>query len=130
MGAPSLNLFAAFGAGIAAWEAVVHASLLINRQSPRLFGIRLAPRLNAVQSVVPALVAIGLARFALAKDERPPFAIRWLARGVLGSGSSTSRSRLSWRTPIFTTARLLPAPKARRSARRLDRKGLAPLVAL
>lgn len=84
MKAPSVKLLAAFGAGIAAWEAVVHASLFLNRQSPRLFGIRLAPRLNAVQSVVPAVVAIGLARYALARGDQPPFAFRWLARRVLG----------------------------------------------
>jgi hypothetical protein len=83
MKAPSLKLLAAFGAGIAAWEAVVHASLLLNRQSPRLFGLRLAPRLNAVQSVVPAIAAVGLARFALAHDDRPPLAFRWIARRVL-----------------------------------------------
>jgi len=84
MRSPSLKLLAAFGAGIAAWEAVVHASLLLNRQSPRLFGIRLAPRLNAVQSVVPAIAAVALGRYALAHDDRPPFAFRWIARRVLG----------------------------------------------
>lgn len=84
MRAPSLKLLAAFGAGVAAWEAVVHASLFLSRQSPRLFGIRLAPRLNAVQSIVPAIAALGLARYALARDDRPPFAFRWIARRVLG----------------------------------------------
>ncbi|MEX2046418.1 MAG: L-2-amino-thiazoline-4-carboxylic acid hydrolase [Chloroflexota bacterium] len=84
MRAPSFKRLAAFGAGIAAWEAVVHASLFLNRQSPRLFGIRLAPRLNAVQSIVPAIAALGLARYALARDDRPPFAFRWIARRVLG----------------------------------------------
>lgn len=84
MRSPSLKLLAAFGAGIAAWEAAVHASLLLNRQSPRLFGIRHALRLNAVQSVVPAIAAVGLARYALAHDDRPPFAFRWITRRVLG----------------------------------------------
>ena len=76
MKARSRELLAAFGAGIATWESVVHASLLLDRQSPRVFGIRLAPRLNVVQSVVPAAVAIGLARYALARGGRLPFAFR------------------------------------------------------
>lgn len=83
MGAPSLKLLAAFGAGIAAWESAVHASFLLSRQSPRLFGIRLAPHLNAVQSVVPAVVAIALVRFATTREDRPPFPFRRVARAVL-----------------------------------------------
>jgi len=72
MKTPSFKLLAAFGAGIAAWEAVVHASLFLNRQSPRLFGIRLSPRLNVMQSVVPAIAAAGLVRYALARDDSSP----------------------------------------------------------
>lgn len=83
MNAPSVKLIAAFGAGIAAWEAVVHAALFVNRESPTLFGVRLTPRLNALQSIVPVVVAVGLARYALARDDRAPFAFRWLARRVL-----------------------------------------------
>lgn len=56
--------FAAFGAGVALWEAIVHGSLLFSRQRPTLFGIRLTDRLNLVQSIVPAVVAILLGRYA------------------------------------------------------------------
>jgi hypothetical protein len=55
---------AAFGAGVALWEAIVHGSLLISRQRPTLFGIQLTDRLNVVQSLVPAAVALLLGRYA------------------------------------------------------------------
>lgn len=83
MKTPSLRTIAAFGAGVATWEAIVHASLLLNRQTPRLFGIRLTPRVNFVQSVVPAIFAVAVARYAFAREDRPPLLFRWLARRVL-----------------------------------------------
>jgi len=55
---------AAFGAGVALWEAIVHGSLLISRQRPTLFGIQLTDRLNVVQSLGPAAVALLLGRYA------------------------------------------------------------------
>lgn len=60
----TLGKIAAFGAGVALWEAAVHCSLLLNRVQPTLFGIRLVSRLNFVQSVVPALTGVALLRFA------------------------------------------------------------------
>lgn len=58
----TLRSVAALGAGIAAREALVHFSPLANRASPRLFGVRLGPRVSLVQSIVPAVFAVGLAR--------------------------------------------------------------------
>lgn len=84
MGAPRTRGLAAFAAGVTAWEAVVHLSLLLNRSSPRLFGIRLSPRLNLLQTTVPAAFALVLARYAFA-GEKPPIAFRWIARRALGS---------------------------------------------
>ncbi len=65
-----LRAVAAFGAGIALWEAILHASLLANRLTPRLFGIRLSPRLNAIQVVVPGLISVLLARYAFSPRRR------------------------------------------------------------
>ena len=61
---------AAFGAGIAPWEAIVHGSLLLSRQRPTLFGIRLTDRLNLVQSVMPPAAAVLLGRYAVATAMR------------------------------------------------------------
>lgn len=62
---PRMNKrLAAFGAGIALWEAIVHGSLFLGRQRPKLFGIRLTDKLNLAQSIVPVAVAILLGRYA------------------------------------------------------------------
>lgn len=58
------RLITAFAAGVTAWEAIVHASLFLNGASPKLFGIRLVPRVNVVQAIVPAIASIALARYA------------------------------------------------------------------
>lgn len=76
------RLVTAFVAGITAWEAIVHASLLVNRSSPKLFGVRLVPQVNLVQTAVPALVSVTLARYAFARV-RPPLLLRVAARRVL-----------------------------------------------
>lgn len=55
---------AKFVSGVTAWEAVVHGSLLLSGQSIVLFGITVTPSVNAVQTVVPALVALGLGIWA------------------------------------------------------------------
>jgi hypothetical protein len=65
-----IKRLAAFGAGIALWEAIVHASLLISRQRPRIFGIQLTDRVNLIQTVVPSIVAIALGRYAFAARRR------------------------------------------------------------
>ena len=62
-----LRLVLAFAAGITAWEAVVHGSLLLNRAAPKLFGLRLTPPVNVVQTIVPALASMTLARLAFAR---------------------------------------------------------------
>lgn len=80
-----LRLIAAFAAGVTAWEALVHASLLANRSAPTLFGIRLVPRLNAIQTLIPAATSVVLARYAFGGRDRPPALFRLLARRVLGA---------------------------------------------
>lgn len=59
-----LRELAKFGSGVAAWEAVVHGSLWASGQTFELFGLTLTPTVNAVQTIVPAIVALGLAYFA------------------------------------------------------------------
>jgi hypothetical protein len=126
-----LKLVAAFGAGIAAWESAVHASLLLSRQSPRLFGIRLAPRLNVVQSVVPAVVAIGLARFATMREDRPPFAFRWVARAVLRERvADIPLEAVLEDAERHYVARSAGVVKARTAAGRLNLRVAAYVVAL
>ena len=61
-----IRLLAAFGAGVTLWEAVVHGSLLANRQSPQVFGVKLVPGVNLVQTIVPAIASVALARLAFA----------------------------------------------------------------
>lgn len=73
---------AAFGAGLAVWEATVHLSLLLARSEPRLFGIHLGRRLNVVQTIVPALCGAALLRYAFG-GRRAPLAFRFIARRVL-----------------------------------------------
>ena len=65
----------AFGAGVAAWEAVVHFSLLVNRAQPRLFGIRMTRRLNTIQSIVPALCSMALIRYAFGGSRQRPISV-------------------------------------------------------
>lgn len=60
-----LQDIALFFSGVAAWESVTHLSLLVSKQEPVVFGIRLTRRLNIIQTIVPALVAILLAWWAL-----------------------------------------------------------------
>ena len=80
-----VRLIAAFAAGVTAWEALVHGSLLVNRSTPTLFGIRLIPRLNLVQTIVPAAASVVLARYALGGRDRPPRLFRLLARRLLAA---------------------------------------------
>jgi hypothetical protein len=55
---------AKFASGVAAWEAIVHAALLVNGVTVTLFGLSLTPQLNLIQTIVPAIVAIALAYYA------------------------------------------------------------------
>ena len=71
-----LRLLTAFGAGVALWEAIVHASLLVSGQSPKILGIKLAPRLNLVQTIVPGLTAGALGLFAFIPRRRTSFLSR------------------------------------------------------
>jgi hypothetical protein len=61
---------AKFACGVAAWEAVVHATLLLNGVTVTLFGFTLTPQVNLVQTIVPAIVALGLAYFAWGTGRR------------------------------------------------------------
>lgn len=82
---------AAFGAGIASWESIVHLSLLANRQSPRLFGIRLSPRVNLVQTIVPAVAAIALAAYVIVRTNREA----WKLPSLNGArGRSTGKTSI------------------------------------
>jgi len=63
---------AKFAAGVTAWEAVVHGSLFLNEQTVELFGITLTPTLNLVQTIVPGLLAVGLAYWAWHEPRREP----------------------------------------------------------
>ena len=67
---PRARLVAAFGAGVALWEAIVHASLLLSGRSPRILGFKLVPRANLVQSILPALTGLALARYAFRRVRR------------------------------------------------------------
>lgn len=78
-----LRLITAFAAGVTAWEAVVHASLFLNRSTPMLFGVRLIPRLNLVQTLLPAATSLALARYAFGGRDRPPLVFRLVARRLL-----------------------------------------------
>lgn len=89
-----LRLITAVAAGVTAWEALVHASLLLNRSTPTLFGFRLIPRLNLVQTIVPATASVLLARYAFGGRERPPFAFRLIARRSLEDDLGTSVRRV------------------------------------
>jgi hypothetical protein len=64
-----LKEVAKFACGVTAWEAVVHASLLLNGQTVVFFGIALTPTLNFVQTVVPAAVSVVLGLWAWATAE-------------------------------------------------------------
>ena len=76
-----VRLITAFAAGVTAWEALVHGSLLLNRSTPTLFGVRLASKVNLLQTIVPALASVALARYAFARV-RPPLVFRIAARRV------------------------------------------------
>ena len=58
---------AKFFAGVAAWESVVHASLLVSGANPVVFGITLSNEINLLQTIVPAIVSILLGYFAWRK---------------------------------------------------------------
>lgn len=54
-----------FASGVCVWESVVHTSLWISGVLPlTMFGITISPTLNAVQSVLPAGVAVVLIYYA------------------------------------------------------------------
>ena len=61
---------AKFGSGVTAWESVVHASLWLSGTTVTIWGITLTPQLNAVQTVVPALVSVALGLYAWAPRNR------------------------------------------------------------
>lgn len=69
-----MKKIAAFGAGLAAWESAVHLSLLAAQSEPTLFGIRLTRRINAFQSIVPALFSVTLLRYAFGARHHSSFA--------------------------------------------------------
>ena len=82
MNGSGMRTLAAFAAGVTAWEALVHFSLLVSRSSPRVLGIRLLPRVNAIQTIVPAVLAVALALYAW-RREGAPAPMRWAARQAL-----------------------------------------------
>jgi hypothetical protein len=55
---------AKFACGVTAWEAVVHAALLVNGVTVTLFGFTLTPEVNLIQTIIPAIVAFALAYYA------------------------------------------------------------------
>lgn len=69
-----LRELAKFGCGVAAMEAVIHASLLANGLTITVFGITLTRTINVVQTILPALVALALGIYAWRAniDSRPP----------------------------------------------------------
>lgn len=58
---------AKFFAGLTAWEAMAHASLLLSGSTPAIFGFTLTPTINTIQVVVPAIVSVALAYYAWIK---------------------------------------------------------------
>ena len=72
-----LRELAKFGCGVAAMEAVVHASLLANGLTITMFGITLTGTINVVQTILPALVALALGIYAWrGREPEPPASAR------------------------------------------------------
>lgn len=59
---------AKFASGLAAWEAVVHASFGLSGVLPiTLFGIAITQTINTVQVIIPAAVSVFLAYYGWIK---------------------------------------------------------------
>jgi hypothetical protein len=87
----TLRELAKFGAGVAAWESVVHLSFALSRVLPmKLTGVTISPTLNRVQIFVPALASALMAYYAWHHRQGGAGLPTCLAAGASGDDSMRS----------------------------------------